>query len=89
MKAVPGTGLKNFDVDRVENYFLHFLKRKVPNQSDIASWIQLLLNTEMLVATENANYAPVTGILLFGNNPNYRLPQAGITVVAFPGVAKD
>ena len=29
------------------------------------------------------------GLLLFGENPNRRLPQAGVTATAFPGTEKD
>ena len=31
----------------------------------------------------------VSGLLLFGDNPNRRLPQAGVTAVAFTGLEKD
>jgi len=33
--------------------------------------------------------ASVAGLLLFGLNPNRRLPQAGVTAAAFPNSAKD
>ncbi len=33
--------------------------------------------------------ATVAGLLLFGTSPNRRLPQAGVSAVAFPGTEKD
>ena len=52
-------------------------------------WQQLLLNLDLLTEIEGRIYATVAGLLLFGQNPNRRLPQAGITAVAFPGREKD
>ncbi len=89
IKPVPDTGMRSLDMDRIENYFRVTLNRSAPSRTDTDSWQELLLNSDLLVRTEREVYASVAGLLLFGQNPNRRLPQAGITAVAFPGVEKD
>ena len=89
IKAVPDMGLESLDVERIESYLRDVLKRPAPSQADQAGWRRLLLNTDLLVAATNRDYASVAGLLLFGKNPNRRLPQAGVTAAAFPGTEKD
>lgn len=89
IKAVPDTGPDSFDMDRIENYYRDVLKRSVPAQTDVESWRQLLLNSDLLVAAGDDVGTSVSGLLLFGENPNRRLPQAGVTAVAFPGPEKE
>ena len=88
-KAVLDTALDSLDMDRIENYYRDVLKRSVPARTDAASWQQLLLNSDLLVPAGDDVCASVSGLLLFGDNPNRRLPQAGVTAVAFPGLEKD
>ena len=88
IKAVPDMGLESLDFDRVENYFRNILKRSAPQRDD-ENWRLLLLNSDLLVTTGDGDSASVAGLLLFGENPNRRLPQAGVTAAAFPGVGKD
>ncbi len=89
IKAVPDTGLESLNMDLTENYYRDVLKRSVPDRSDLEGWRQLLLNSDLLVATREELSATVSGLLLFGENPNRRLPQAGVTAVAFPGSEKE
>ena len=89
IKAVPDTGLESFDMVRIENYFRDVLQRAAPAQSDKDTWIQLLLNSDLLVRDGNDCAASVSGLLLFGNNPTRRLPQSGVTAVTFPGTEKE
>ena len=89
IKAVPDVGAESFDMDRIDNYYRDVLRRSVPAQTDVESWRQLLLNSDLLVAAGDDVGASVAGLLLFGENPNRRLPQAGVTAVAFPGPEKD
>jgi len=88
IKSVPDTGLDSLDLDRVTNYFRRILKRTAPAIADTEGWRRLLLNSDLLVGTADPIRASVAGLLLFGRNPNRRLPQAGVTAVAFPGIAK-
>ena len=89
IKGVPDTGLESLDLDLIENYYRDVLKRSAPARADLESWRQLLLNSDLLVAAGDEPSASVSGLLLFGANPNRRLPQAGVTAVAFPGPEKE
>ena len=89
IKAVPDMGMESLDVERIESYLRDVLQRPAPSQADQEGWRRLLINTDLLVAATNRDYASVAGLLLFGKNPNRRLPQAGVTAAAFPGAEKD
>ena len=89
VKPVPDTGSESLDIDRIENYLRHVLKRSAPSRGDAKGWRQLLLNSDLLVTVAGRVCASVAGLLLFGENPNRRLPQAGVTAVAFPGTEKE
>lgn len=89
IKPVPNTSIHSLDMNRLENYFGVVLKRSVPDREDLDAWQQLLLNSDFLVEAGGELCASVAGLLLFGKNPNRRLPQAGVTAVAFPGIEKE
>ena len=89
VKPVPDTGSESLDIDRIENYLRHVLKRSAPDLTDAEGWRQLLLNSDLLATVAGRVCASVAGLLLFGENPNHRLPQAGVTAVAFPGTEKE
>ncbi len=76
-------------MSRIENYYRDILKRSAPAPADVASWQRLLLNSDLLVTAGNDLCASVSGLLLLGDNPNRRLPQAGVTAVAFLGLEKN
>ena len=88
-KSVADMGMESLDVGRVENYFREVRKRSVPGSADVEAWQRLLLNSDLLVPTRDGDNASVAGLLLFGKNPNRRIPQAGVTAAAFPSVEKD
>ena len=90
IKSVPEMSIENLDLDRVENYFREVMNRSVPGQPDIEYWQRLLLNSDLMVVGSGGRFLPsVAGLLLFGHNPNRRLPQAGVTAASFPGVKKE
>ncbi len=89
IKAVPEMEVDSLDFDRVENYFKEILKRPVPDRHDQQNWLRLLINSDLIVSREYGELASVAGLLLFGGNPNRRLPQAGVTAAAFPNVEKE
>ena len=89
IKPVPDTGLEALDMDRIENYYQDVLKRSLPARTDFENRQRLLLNSDLLVEAGSGVGASVAGLLLFGKNPNRRLPQAGVTAVAFPGLEKE
>ncbi|MCY4302000.1 MAG: putative DNA binding domain-containing protein [Aestuariivita sp.] len=89
IKGVSDTGFESLDRDRIENYFCDILNRSIPVRTNFEAMQQLLLNSDMLIEMRNGVGASVAGMLLFGENPNRRLPQAGVTAVAFPGTRKE
>ena len=89
IKSVPDTGLEALDMDRIENYYQDVLKRSLPARTDLEKRRRLLLNSDLLVEVGDGVGASVAGLLLFGKNPNRRLPQAGVTAAAFPGLEKE
>ena len=86
---VRDTAFESLDLARIENYFRVVLRRDVPAREDSESWCRTLVNVDILAETAGITVATVAGLLLFGENPNRRLPQAGITATAFPREEKD
>lgn len=85
LRPVSGATFADLDFRRLKNYFVHVRRQDVPADDDEAAWKTLLFNTEIMVE----DGITVSGILLFGRNPNRFLPQAGIDAAAFPGLSKD
>ncbi|KAF5435354.1 ATP-dependent DNA helicase RecG [Candidatus Methanophagaceae archaeon] len=89
IKPVPGSSLKDLDLNRLINYFRDIRGQDCPEQGEIEQWETLLINTEIMVESRGKAIPTVGGILLFCKNPNRYLPQAGISAVAYPGMEKD
>lgn len=89
IKPVPGSSLKDLDINRLINYFRDIRGQDCPEQEKTEQWETLLINTEIMVESRDKAIPTVGGILLFGKNPNRYLPQAGISAVAYPGAEKD
>lgn len=89
IRPVPGTTLQSLDRDRLQNYFQTVLQQDCPPLDDDAAWEQVLLNTDILVPNQGRPIPTIGGLLLFGENPNRALPQAGITATAYPGQEKE
>ena len=84
IRPVSGTDLDSLDLERLLNYFRVVQPRSAPPRTDRDGWERLLGNLDLLAD----GCATGAGLLLFGTNPNRRLPQAGITAAAFPGTEK-
>ena len=89
MKPVLDVGLEGLDRHRLVNYFRVQLQRDAPAADDDEAWRRLLVNTGLLTETAGTTAATVAGLLLFGEHPNRRVPQAGVTATAFSGADKD
>lgn len=89
VKPVLDVGLEGLDRHRLANYFRVQLQRDAPAADDDEAWRRLLVNTGLLAETAGTTAATVAGLLLFGENPNRRVPQAGVTANAFSGADKD
>ncbi len=84
LKPVSGTSIRDLDLNLLENYFKNILNQNTPALENETAWRKILLNTDILVEDRSNLLAAVGGLLLFGNNPNRYLPQAGITATAYP-----
>lgn len=89
IKPVPGTSIEDLDRRRLENYFRDILRQDCPPSGDSEAWEKILLNTDILIVDRGRVIATVGGLLLFGNDANRYLPQAGVTATAYPGTEKD
>lgn len=90
IRPVLGTSGPDLDLLLLDNY-LRVVQglADVPDMEDAQGWERLLLNLDILVDSQGASLPTVAGLLLFGHNPNRRLPQAGITAAAFKTDDKD
>ncbi len=82
---VSGSGMADLDLRRLRDYFGRVREQEVPDEEDEVGWRTLLRNTEIMVE----DGVSLAGMLLFGNEPNRFLPQAGIDAAAFSGREKD
>lgn len=89
IKPVPGSSLKDLNINRLINYFTDIRRQNCPETENSEQWETLLINTEIMIESYGKAIPTVGGILLFGRNPNRYLPQAGISAVAYPGKGKD
>ena len=89
IRPVLDTGYESLDRERLENYFRIVLDREAPARNDHQSWRRTLTNIDILAEAAEATVTTAAGLLLFGEYPNRRLPQAGITATAFPRDEKD
>jgi len=91
LRPVSGTTWRSLDRRRLADYFGRIREQTVPDDDDEAAWVALLTNAEFLAdaGDEGEASANVAGLLLFGENVNRFLPQAGIDAVSYPGGQKD
>ena len=89
IKPVLYTGINSLDIKRLENYFNVILNRNAPPIEDTESWTRILSNIDILAEESGQTVTTAAGLLLFGDNPNRRLPQAGITATSFSRMEKD
>lgn len=90
LKPVPGSRFEHLDGRRLESYFRDIRQQEnLPDTDDEDGWTQLLANTDFMLIERDQAIPTIGAVLLMGTNPNYFLPQAGITAVAYPGPEKD
>lgn len=89
LRPVSGSSLGDLDLRRLRDYFGRVRQQEVPPDHDGEAWETLLINTELLSRENNRTTATMAGLLLFGENVNRFLPQAGIDAAAYPGREKD
>ncbi len=88
-KPISGATFDDFDLRRLGNYFRDLRRQAVPEDTDLESWLRLLVNTELMAQDRTRPMPSAGGLLLFGRKPNRFLPQAGISAAAYAGTEKD
>lgn len=80
LEEVPGSSILDFDEEVIVEYIEHRQRRQ---PTGFVGPTEVLLKQIGALATNGA--ATVSGMLLFGKDPQNFLPQAGLTFVTFPG----
>jgi len=90
LKPVPGAGLPDLDLPRLNDYFRRVLSSDTPPEGDAARWTEVLKNLDFMIRADDEIVTPtVDGLLLFGTNPKRYLPQSGVRAIAYPGTSPD
>ena len=84
LSPVQGTEEKDLDLLKVNDYWstcydIDFISLEKQEQQKI------LINSDIIVPFEGGNVASVGGLLLFGKQPQRRLPQSSIKTAVFKG----
>jgi ATP-dependent DNA helicase RecG len=81
---VSGRSFDQLDKRRLEEYLRLMIEDDDIPESE-AAWHKKLENLDLMVATEFSNtVCTIVGLALFGKQPGYGLPQAGIHLLVFP-----
>ena len=80
LEEVPGSSMTDFDEEVIAEYVEHRQRRQ---PTGFVGPIESLL--KQIGALTERGRATVSGMLLFGKEPQSFLPQAGLTFVKFPG----
>ena len=88
-KPISGARFDDLDLRRLVNYFRDLRRQRAPEDTDLESWLRLLVNTELMAEARTRPMPSAGGLLLFGLKPNRFLPQAGISAAAYSGTKAD
>ena len=88
-KPISGATFDDLDLRRLLNYFRDLRQQGAPEDTDLESWLRLLVNTELMAEDRTRRMPSAGGLLLFGLRPNRFLPQAGISATSYSGTKKD
>lgn len=88
-RVLYGADIADLDPLRVTDYLRRVQRREVLDASFNPETLRILRNIDLVHEDQGRFWPTVTGMLLFGRNPNRWLQQAGITAAAFPGNEKD
>lgn len=90
LMPVNNTSFTDIEFLSLKDYFKNYRKFDIPLLDHENEWIELLINNEYMIETELGNKVlTIAGCVLFAEEPNKRMPQAGISGAAYKGVEKD
>ena len=84
LSPVTGTSFQDLDPEALHNYWFNSYQIDYA-RLDEAEQITLLRNADLLAAEEGVTVCSLGGLLLFGKQPQRRLPQSGIQFAVFDG----
>jgi ATP-dependent DNA helicase RecG len=89
MLPVAGTSFESIDLDRV-NYYLENIIKDPEMPESKEEWLKRLLGLGLMGQDGfGNNVCTIAGLICFGINPRRYLKQAGLRIMAFPGLEKD
>lgn len=84
ISPVEDTSIKDLNLDVIRDYFLEYNAFDLHEESKEATQ-RILINADIMTETNNKVLCTVGGLLIFGINPEKRLPQNGLSFAHFKG----
>lgn len=85
ISPVEETSLKDMNLDVIRDYFLKYNAFDLYEESNEAIE-RILINADILKEVNGKAFCTVGGLLIFGRNPDMRIPQNGISFAHFKGI---
>ncbi len=84
ISPVEDTSIKDLNIDVIRDYFLKYNTFDLYEESKEATE-RILINADIMTVANGRAFCTVGGLLVFGKNPENRLPQNGISFAHFKG----
>jgi ATP-dependent DNA helicase RecG len=84
ISPVQDTSVMDLNLDIIRDYFLKYNAFDLHEESKDATQ-RILINADIMTETSNKILCTVGGLLVFGKNPERRLPQNGVSFAHFKG----
>ena len=85
ISPVEDTSIKDLSIDIIRDYFLKYNTFDLHEESKEATE-RILMNADIMTESDGKILCTVGGLLVFGKNPEKRLPQNGVSFAHFKGV---
>lgn len=84
ISPVENTSINDLNLDIIRDYFLKYNAFDLHEESK-ETIQRILINSDIMTETNNKILCTVGGLLVFGKNPEKRLPQNGVSFAHFKG----
>jgi ATP-dependent DNA helicase RecG len=84
ISPVEGTSINDLNLDVIREYFLKYNAFDLNDESKEATK-RILLNADIMIEANDKALCTVGGLMVFGKNPEQRLPQNGVSFAHFKG----
>lgn len=85
ISPVENTSIKDLNLDVIRDYFLKYNAFDLHEESKEAVQ-RILINADIMTEANDKLLCTVGGLLVFGKNPEKRLPQNGVSFAHFKGI---